>query len=73
MQSVLVSLRRYIMQDLNALIDEYAGWCAAQGLLQIDAMEQVLDPAISDDQRRWLSDFILRWEAAERAQGETAE
>jgi hypothetical protein len=51
---------------LSALIDEYEVWCRAQGLLQIDAMEQVLDPKISDEQRRWLSDFIVRWEAAER-------
>lgn len=53
---------------LAALSDEYAAWCSAQKLPVCSADEQ--DPhVLTPNQRRWLGDFIRRWEAAEAAAG----
>jgi hypothetical protein len=44
-----------------ALCEEYAAWCADQGLPCIDAAEHLA--SIEDrGQRSWLSEFIGRWE-----------
>lgn len=61
------------MTDFTAyepLIEEYATWCAAQGLPQLSADElhaelQALDPDTDTarTQRAWLLDFIQRWDA----------
>lgn len=53
---------------LAELIDELETWCKAQNLPYIDAAELVLADNLTTKQRRWLSDFNLRWEAAERGE-----
>ena len=56
------ALHRSIWSErLDALCDEYAAWCRAQGLPHVDAHEQFLGPR-TEEQRRWLQDFCERWE-----------
>jgi len=53
--------------DLNArdeevLYEEFQAWCDIQGLPQMSA-EELLHEDITSEQRKYLSDFIHRWEA----------
>jgi len=50
--------------EREALSDELNAYCTSQGLEQRCAME-LLHEDITEDQRRWLSDFVHRWEAVE--------
>lgn len=55
----------------DALVAEYEQWLACQpssltGLSDTSA-EALLHENITDAQRRFLSDYIIRWEAAENA------
>ncbi len=45
------------------LCKEYQEWSAAQGLPAMSADELIFEE-ISDAQRVWLTDFIIRWDAA---------
>lgn len=45
----------------NALTDEWKEWCESQGLQCISADEMEHDD-LSVEQRRYVSDFIMRWE-----------
>lgn len=49
------------------LCDEYQKWCEAQGLPLYSA-DELLHEDITPDQRKWLSDFCLRWEVVVGAQ-----
>jgi hypothetical protein len=50
----------------DALCEEFQSWCSDQGLPQMSA-DELIHEDINPDQRRYLSDFIVRWEAAEAA------
>lgn len=59
---------------LDALTTEYQQWCETNSLECIDAMELIHASyctaeeggiVLTDDQRKWVSNFILRWEEAE--------
>jgi len=55
------------LEDFNpidVLIEEYATWNAAQNLDLGSADEHVWDEDLTDAQRAWLRNFILRWEDA---------
>ena len=48
---------------------EFCAWVASQGLDDNAPAEELLyDESITADQRSWLSDFVLQWEAAEKAE-----
>jgi len=47
----------------EVLHDEFQTWCDAQGLPEMSA-EELLYEDITSEQRKYLSDFIHRWEAA---------
>jgi hypothetical protein len=53
-------------QALNGLSDELEAYCKAQGLVPQSADEMLLSRDLTPDQRRWLSDFVRRWDAASR-------
>lgn len=44
------------------LCDELAAWCKTQGLPLMSADELILQ-GLTEAQREYLSDFILRWDA----------
>ncbi|APZ81871.1 hypothetical protein vBEliSR6L_106 [Erythrobacter phage vB_EliS_R6L] len=54
---------------MDDLIAEYEAWIAKQPAsltsLRDTSAEALLHEEITDEQRRWLSDFIIRWQAAE--------
>jgi hypothetical protein len=50
-------------KSVVALIDEYATWTRVNDLPPMSA-DELLYEEISDEQRRWLSDFIRRWNEA---------
>lgn len=54
----------------SALSAEYHLWLAANPALPKVAAEELIHETLTDEQRRWVSDFILRWEAEEQ-KGET--
>lgn len=56
--------------DLVALVHEYDDFLAANKLPPGSADEHVNDPAITQEQREWLQDFINRWQSAEDAERE---
>jgi hypothetical protein len=56
------------IKDTEAsLCAEYEAWCAANGLPATSADELVHED-ISPEQRRYLRDFLLRWEAVMAAE-----
>lgn len=57
---------RYYEEGAQTLSDELKAWCKAQSLRWLGADELILRNDLTEEQRRWLSDFILRWEALER-------
>lgn len=70
---------RGLTEVFDGLTDEYQAWCAKNGLPCLDAMELIHASycsaeeggiALSGDQRKWASDFIQRWEKAERDERE---
>jgi hypothetical protein len=45
---------------------EFESWAAESGLPdEGDASDLLGHPALTEDQRTWLTDFIARWNAAE--------
>jgi predicted RNA-binding Zn-ribbon protein involved in translation (DUF1610 family) len=56
----------------DALVTEYNGWLAAQPLhiggAEDTSAEALLHEEITPEQRRWLSDFVQRWDAMEQEQ-----
>lgn len=52
------------LNNLDALIAEYAQWCNAQGLTPESADELLAARRLTPEQRRWVEDFITRWDAA---------
>lgn len=52
--------------EFTALCDEFQGWTVKQGLPEEgDAMDLLYHPSLTDTQRQWLTDFIMRWDAME--------
>ena len=47
---------------MDELTREYVAYCEREGLPDVDAEEQI-HGELTPEQRHWLSDFILRWEA----------
>lgn len=52
-------------KGLNALIDEYTTWNAAQGLNLGSADEHIFDETLTNEQRKWLRNFVWRWSIVE--------
>lgn len=53
----------------DTMVREYETWLKAQGLQLGCAMEALVgEDDLTDDQRHWLSDYVVRWEAMERAE-----
>lgn len=46
-----------------ALSNELERWCASQALPYLSA-EELIHENLTDTQRRWVSNFILRWDAS---------
>ena len=46
----------------SRLVDEYEAYCKAQGLPWWSADELILLNTLTPEQRRWISDFIVRWD-----------
>ena len=58
---------------LEDLTHEFQVWTGEQNLPEEgDATELLLCADLTADQRRWLSDFIDRWEAAQRIEDAAA-
>lgn len=54
------------LETIDQLTTEYQDWCARNGLPQISA-DELLHETLTDEQRRYVSEFLIRWdEAAER-------
>lgn len=51
---------------LNELSAELEAYCEAQRLPYLSADEMLHYLTLDEDQRRWLSDFVLRWDAEEK-------
>jgi hypothetical protein len=49
---------------IDPLIAEYAAWNKAQGLDLGSADEHVWDEDLTDAQRAWLRNFVVRWDEA---------
>ncbi len=54
-----------VWEQFEALSAELQKWCKENNLPQWSADELVMEENISDNQRKWLRDFISRWEAVE--------
>lgn len=52
---------------LDQLAGEFCRWTNGQGLPPVDA-EELLLRELAVEQRRWISDFVVRWHAAETTQ-----
>lgn len=52
--------------SLAALSAIYGAYLKAEGLPEADALE-LLHEDLSDDQRAWVSAFLIKWEAVEEA------
>jgi hypothetical protein len=52
------------LSPLDALVRVYGSWCQKEGLHLGSALEHLHDEALTDAQRRWLADFVRRWEDA---------
>ncbi|AGC36174.1 hypothetical protein B7L88_gp114 [Rhizobium phage RHEph10] len=52
-----------ILETEASLTEELKAWCADQNLEWLEAEELLLNPDLSATQRRYLSSFLLRWEA----------
>lgn len=52
----------FTLEDLGRKLDE---WQWEQGLPAECALEQLHRDTLTPDQRRWLSEFVTQWEAAE--------
>jgi hypothetical protein len=55
---------------LDSMADLYRRWTSEQGLPEVDADELILSD-ITADQRRWVSDFIIGWEAVQARADDT--
>ncbi len=56
---------------IDILTDEYVDWAVGEGFTEDetgDATEMLMRDDITQEQRRWLNDFIDRWEAAQEIQ-----
>ena len=51
------------MDRLEQLSDQLNAWCDEQGLPYESADELILRDELLPKQRKWLSDFILKWNA----------
>jgi hypothetical protein len=51
------------MKTEQELFDEFAAWCAAQGLPVQKSAEDLIRAGVTEEQREWLIDFIDRYEA----------
>jgi len=52
-------------ENIRKLEDQYASWCADQGLKCMDAMELIHEYDLTPNQSTWIYDFIKRWETAQ--------
>jgi hypothetical protein len=50
-------------QQERALIDEFEAYCAAQGLISESADDMLRTAKLTHEQRAWLKDFCVRWDA----------
>lgn len=55
--------------DMDDLSDLYGDWCDKQNLHPIDAETLLLQPDLTDYQRRWLTQFVTAWKAVEVLNG----
>lgn len=69
-----LAMRRYLTATAEeALTAEFAAYLEAQDLaFEGDAMEMIMAAPLTDDQRAWISDFILRWDAMRAAEDAAA-
>lgn len=54
-----------VAKQESDLVDEFALWTMSQGFETGDAMDLLHRDDITAEQRKWLSDFVVRWEAME--------
>jgi hypothetical protein len=57
----------YLAQQFDALADEYVTFLRAHGLPNEDAESLILDDVVRAQHGAYLSHFIERWSALERA------
>jgi len=50
---------------VNELIDQYQKWCNEEGLPAMSADELLWEDCVNAEQKKWLTDFIVKWEKAE--------
>lgn len=50
--------------DYGRLTTELEAYCAAQSIPYLSA-DELIHEELTPEQRRWVSDFILRWEAVD--------
>lgn len=50
--------------DERTLVAEYQQWLRDEQLPVMSADELALEPFVTPAQRRWLGDFITRWDVA---------
>lgn len=55
-------------QNFESLERRYAKFLKANSLPQRDAMELIHEAELTAEQRKWLSDFYLAWQATEKAE-----
>lgn len=61
------------LQTESELVNEFADWCNARpGFEEGDAMDLLHRNDLQPHERKWLSDFVIRWEKMRRAEEATA-
>ena len=51
---------------IEKLVEQYTAWLAKHGFESCSADELLLEETLTEEQRAWVEDFCVRWDAATR-------